>query len=207
VVSSTGGVTDSHSDDHSGSNHCFTGAKLWLMWETLEGLKHGLEDVERCDVYSKAAFDMGEFLSMRSSSWLLITDDQTIFIPGHLTHKVITLDRYLGLGSFHAALPSFLDSLARCTLCPPLWANQRLEGDCSYLSLLTRRAIRRTRMLKTATRSERLRWGVPYLLERLRQLEANVDHQMSGAISCEGRAFQSFLLAAQQSNPESANII
>jgi hypothetical protein len=47
VVSSAGNVTDSHSDDPDGSNHCFVGRKLWLAWDTFEGRAAGLQDCER----------------------------------------------------------------------------------------------------------------------------------------------------------------
>jgi len=49
-VSSAGTYTDSHSDDPDGSNHCFVGRKLWLVWDTFLGIKKGLEDVERCEL-------------------------------------------------------------------------------------------------------------------------------------------------------------
>jgi hypothetical protein len=170
VISSTGAFTDSHSDDHSGSNHCFVGSKVWLMWDTLEGLASGLEDAERCRVKGRAAFDVAAFLSLRSSRWLLIRTGQTIFVPGHLTHKVITLEAYLGLGSFYAALPSFIDSLARWTQLPPLWAKGSADRRCCT-PFLTQRAIRRIRTLRNAPEQERQRWGVPYFKVRLRQLQ------------------------------------
>ena len=47
VVSSAGVFTDSHSDVPDGSNHCFVGKKLWLVWDTFEGIARNLEDVER----------------------------------------------------------------------------------------------------------------------------------------------------------------
>jgi hypothetical protein len=33
--------TDSHSDDPDGSNHCFVGRKLWLVWDTFLGIGRG----------------------------------------------------------------------------------------------------------------------------------------------------------------------
>jgi hypothetical protein len=173
VISSKGAVTDSHSDDHSGSNHCFVGVKLWVLWDTSEGLANGLEDVERCIVHDRAAFDLGAFASLKSSRWLLITEGQTIFIPLNLSHKVITLEKYLGLGSFYASLPNFIDTLMRWKSLPPLWANQRgISRKCS-VEYLTRVAVRRTIELTTAANAERIRWGVPHLSARLRQLRAN----------------------------------
>ena len=59
VVSSAGTLSDSHTDDPDGSNHCFAGEKLWLVWDTFQGLAQGLEDVERCDVFgNRAAFSL-----------------------------------------------------------------------------------------------------------------------------------------------------
>src|SRR6266568_420754 len=57
VISSAKGFSDSHTDDLDGSNHCFAGRKLWLVWDELSGLAGGLEDVERCAVDDRAAFD------------------------------------------------------------------------------------------------------------------------------------------------------
>jgi hypothetical protein len=179
VISSTGAVTDSHSDDHSGSNHCFTGAKLWLMWELAEGFDHGLEDVERCDTQDGAAFSIAAFLALRSSRWLLISDGQTIFVPGHLTHKVITLQQYLGLGSFHAALPSFVDSLIRWAQLPPLWV--RRDKHCN-VAFVTQHAIGKIRALRNAPKHECVKWGVPHLRARLRRLASNRDPILCGLI-------------------------
>lgn len=173
VISSRGAVTDSHSDDHSGSNHCFVGSKIWLMWDTQEGFAHGLEDVEHCDVRDQAAFDMTAFLSLRSSRWLLITSGETMFIPGNLTHKVITLEKYLGLGSFHVALPGFPDSLMRWKRSPPLWAGRSERAVRSYLSILTSRTVRKISSLKRATRAERTQWGLLFLKTRLLELQSD----------------------------------
>ncbi|WP_027554440.1 hypothetical protein [Bradyrhizobium sp. Cp5.3] len=170
VISTVGGFTDSHSDDHSGSNHSFIGAKLWLLWDTLEGFEHGLEDVERCTVYDRAAFDMDAFLAMKSSCWIYIGPGQTMFIPANLTHKVITLEQYLGLGSFHAALPGFLNLLSHWANLAPSWAVPFKPGRRGSVEFLVRRAIRRVRELRTQSRAEQYRWGVPHMKESLRRM-------------------------------------
>jgi hypothetical protein len=163
VLSTIGAVTDSHSDDHGGSNHCFVGSKLWLLWDTAEGLRNGLEDVERCDVTDKAAFNPQSFASLPSSRWLLITSGCTMFIPGNLTHKVITLESYIGLGSFHVAFPSFPRSLLYWTILPPLWTKGSTV-DCPHsVEFLTRRAIRKLRSLSSASAKERYQWGLPFM--------------------------------------------
>src|SRR5258708_6815590 len=173
VITSSGALTDSHSDDHSGGNPTFLGTKLWLLWDTLDGLKHGLEDVERCQIHHRAAFELRTFLALPSSCWILIGPGQTMFIPAHLTHKVITLEPYLGLGSFHAGLPGFVDLLKRWNQLPPLWASRSRRPNRCSVDFLTRRAIRRIRSLTTASRRERLHWGVPHLQWRLRQPDVN----------------------------------
>jgi hypothetical protein len=169
VISSAGAVSDSHSDDHSGSNHSFVGTKLWLLWDTLEGLKHGLEDIERSLVKNRAAFNLRTFLALPSSCWILIAPGQTMFIPAHLSHKVITLEPYLGLGSFHAGLPGFVDLLKRWNQLFPLWASRSRREDRRTVEFITRRAVRRIHSLRKAHRRERLHWGVPYLQWRLQQ--------------------------------------
>jgi hypothetical protein len=170
VISSAGGFTDSHSDDHSGSNHSFIGTKLWLLWDNLEGLAHGLEDVQRCVVYDRAAFEMSAFLSMRSSRWIFIGPGQTMFIPANLTHKVITLERYLGLGSFHAGLPGFPELLSFWAQVPPSWASPFRAGARGSVEFITQRAIRKMQVLKTASTAEQHRWGLPQMKVVLRKL-------------------------------------
>lgn len=172
VVSTTGGFTDSHSDDHSGSNHSFTGTKVWLLWDIFEGFAHGLEDVERCTVHDQAAFDLGEFLSMRSSRWIFIGPGQTMFIPANLTHKVITLEPYLGLGSFHVGLPGMPSLLSHWARLPPYWSAPFRAGERGSVEFLTQRAIRKIREVRTAGRSEQYRWGLPQMKAALRRITA-----------------------------------
>ena len=199
VISATGAVTDSHSDDHSGSNHCFTGTKLWLLWDTIEGLENGVEDVERCTVLDRAAFDIGAFATMKSSSWILIEPGQTMFIPAHLSHKVITLDRYIGLGSFHAGLPGLIDLLIRWHALPPLWAAHPGSDRRRSVAYIAERAIRKVATLRKADRAEQYSWGVPYLLKRLQQHEK--DKQAVPRLArqhAQNAELQAFISAAMQ---------
>jgi hypothetical protein len=55
VISSRGHLTDSHSDAPDSSNFCFAGRKLWLAWDTYEGARYGLQDVERVPVKAAPA--------------------------------------------------------------------------------------------------------------------------------------------------------
>lgn len=198
VMSTQGAVTDSHSDDHSGSNHSFIGTKLWLLWDTVEGFDHGLEDVEHNDVFGQAAFDLTAFLAMASSRWLLIGPSQTMFIPANLTHKVITLSPYIGLGSFYAALPGFIDLLIRWESLHPQWASKSTRAGRSTAGFLARRAIRKLRLLRDASDAERLRWGIPHLRNRLDYLEANRRSAINESTDQKQSHLTSFVRAARR---------
>jgi len=196
VISSAGAVTDSHSDDHSGSNHCFTGAKLWLLWDTFEGFEHGLEDETHCRVSGRAAFDVAAFAAMKTSRWILIGPGQTMFIPANLTHKVITLKKYLGLGSFHAGLPGFVDLLLHWHRLPPLWASPR-DHRCS-VEFITGRAIRKVRSLRNAGRGDQFRWGMPFLNARLARPDLK-ERRRRARIFSGNPNLQAFVTAAEHS--------
>ena|ERR1043165_3256070 len=164
VMSSAGTFTDSHSDDPDGSNHCFAGKKLWLAWDTFRGLSLNLQDVERTKVAGQAAFSISAFLSIRGARWFTVETGQTLFLPGHLTHKVVTLEEYIGVGSFFVMLPSYLRTVHRWTVHTPLWAltlphDQRLK----LVDEITSSVTAKVRALRRAAASERQRWGVAYL--------------------------------------------
>jgi hypothetical protein len=164
VISSRGQVTDSHSDAPDSSNFCLTGRKLWLAWDTYEGMKRGLQDVERTFVQRKADFDMNTWLSLRSARWLLVNPGQTLFLPAHLTHKVITLDPYLGLGGFFVALPNSLRLLSHWITRGPLWSKRDSTGYRDELLGEIAESIRDTvSRLRGASSEEREQWGYDYL--------------------------------------------
>jgi hypothetical protein len=110
VVSSCGNVTDSHSDDPDGSNHCFVGRKLWLAWETFEGQKAGLRDCSRDLIVERAHFDLGIFASLKTARWWTVGPGETLFLPGRFSHRVITLESYVGIGSFYFTPVSCLEN-------------------------------------------------------------------------------------------------
>lgn len=116
VISSKGIFSDSHSDDGDGSNHCILGKKLWFAWDRIEGKKAGLQDCTYDPVYSQAEFSIKKFLSLKSAHWFLVSEDQTLFMPGNFTHKVITLENYIGFGSFYVSFPNYINSLKRWLL-------------------------------------------------------------------------------------------
>jgi hypothetical protein len=162
VVSARGNVTDSHTDDCDGTNHCFLGRKLWLAWDRVEGQRRGLQDTTRDDVNGQATFDMQVFLSIHSANWFLINPNETLFLPGHLAHKVVTLDHYIGVGSFYVTLPGALGALAR-------W---HLHGTTDIhrkrvLGKITQAVIGRTVALRSESQKKKNLWGV-------RQMQATV---------------------------------
>ena len=164
VVSGQGGFSDSHSDDCDGSNHCFTGAKLWLAWETGEGLAAGLQDLDQQKVSEKCAFDMNTYLSLDSACWFTVEEGETLFMPGGYTHKVITLSPYLGVGSFYLGFPNLLRTLGRWQLRTPNWERLEPSGarDAIYQEI-TRASAKKLRQLRQTSRGNQSRWGLDQL--------------------------------------------
>lgn len=164
VISSRGQVTDSHSDAPDSTNYCFTGQKLWLAWDTYEGMKRGLQDVDRMPLSGKAQFDMETFLSCKSARWLLVNPGETLFLPAHLTHKVITLKRYVGVGGFFIALPNCLRVMDHWVSRIPLWSKRDRGGERDELLSDIARTIRDKILgLQNGSKRERRRWGYDYL--------------------------------------------
>lgn len=156
VVSSRGCISDSHSDAPDSSNYCFTGKKVWLFWDTFEGKKLGLEDCSVDTVFSGCSFDMDRFLQLRSAGWLTVSEGQALFLPGDYTHKVITTEQYLGVGSFYVSLPNSLRSLSRWNMHGPLWSEAQTDhADDDVLKDITRHVNQRVKKLQS--RSARLR--------------------------------------------------
>lgn len=164
VISTRGHVTDSHSDDPDSSNYCFIGRKLWLAWDTYEGAARGLQDVERVPLAGKARFDLETWLSLRSARWCTVNPGETLFLPGHLTHKVITLERYIGVGGFFVALPNCLRLLAHWIIRGPLWSKRDASGERDELLGEIACSVRDAILdLRDSSRSKREQWGYDYL--------------------------------------------
>ena len=160
VIASPGNVTDSHSDDPDGTNHCFFGKKLWLAWETFEGIEAGMQDIERQDVFSKAKFSMSRFLSLKSSRWWVVSTGDTLFLPSNLTHKVLTFSYYLGVGSFHVGLPGCIDNLSRWLHYGPLWSRNDAKGENqSLVDEIAALCVRTARRAQAGCQRTRRRWG------------------------------------------------
>ncbi len=130
----------------------------------MKGARHGLEDVERTPVQGRARFDMQSWLSLRSARWFLVNPGETLFLPANMTHKVITLDSYIGVGGFFLALPNSLRLLSHWIARAPLWSKRDLTGEhdnlvgeiadtiSDFLTALPRAPLR-----------ERRQWGYDYL--------------------------------------------
>jgi hypothetical protein len=162
VLSSRGIFTDSHSDDGDGSNHCFVGKKLWLAWDRHEGRAAGLQDCTYDAVYDQASFDMGAFARLPSAHWFLITKDQTLFMPGNFAHKVVTLEPYIGFGSFYVSLPSYFNSIRRWLL------YEHSDVQDGFVATLNRAGMKIVRKLAASGRERRETMGLSYLIKAAR---------------------------------------
>ncbi|HXT63041.1 MAG TPA: hypothetical protein VN696_08395 [Pyrinomonadaceae bacterium] len=181
VISSAKGFSDSHTDDLDGSNHCFAGRKLWLVWDELSGLDGGLEDVERCTVYGRAAFDIDRFLSLPSARWFVISEGHTLFLPANYAHKVVTLEHYLGIGSFLVMLPDYLRTLMYWQRLPPTWslASRRYQRKCR-VETVTRAVTNRVRSLTKAPAAVQRFWGLDHLRRAVSSCSASTRSKMLG---------------------------
>ncbi|MBV9928875.1 MAG: hypothetical protein JOZ96_27930 [Acidobacteria bacterium] len=160
VISSEGNLTDIHADDCDGTNHCFLGRKLWLAWDRLEGRAAGFQDVDRDPVCEQATFDLETFLTLPSSGWFTVGPGQTLFLPGNLAHKVITLEHYLGVGSFHVALPSYLRSLERWIIYDTLDIVPK-----ELLAKVNRAVLRRIGEVRRGAKAAKEHWGLAQMKE------------------------------------------
>lgn len=178
VVSSAGSLSDSHSDAPDGSNYCFEGRKIWLMWDTFEGFKYGMQDCSREIVESKCSFDMRRFLNMKSSRWLIVSPGQTLFLPGDYTHKVVTLEKYLGIGSFYVNPHNCLRTLSRWLLHRPLWAlNQSDVAQDNIILEVARAAEYTVSKIKTGSKNMQRKWEYDALPDSLRSWKRSTSEK------------------------------
>jgi len=163
VVSSRGNVTDSHSDDPDGSNHCFVGRKLWLAWETFEGQRAGLQDCSRDEVDERARFNLETFASLKSARWWTVGPGETLFLPGRLSHRVVTLEPYIGIGSFYCTPASCLENLSRWYHHGALWSLDDPEdengGLVDEIAVALQRKLRRLALQTPRTQQQ---WGLDF---------------------------------------------
>jgi len=156
LVGTQGCMTDSHSDDPDGSNYCIAGRKLWMVWDRAEGQANGIQDCEYDAVFEHAHFDLETFLGLRSARWFTMSRGQTLFLPGNHTHKVLTLERYMGISSFYFAIPNALSSVTRWIVGGTTMVNQDHREE--LVDLL----IKRIDAATTGDRALRHRWGFEY---------------------------------------------
>lgn len=170
VIGAAGNVTHSHTDDPSGSNHCFAGKKFWLVWDSFEGSAAGIHDDSRDECPNGPHFDLDIFLTLQSAAWFTVTPGQTVFLPGNMTHRVITLEHYLGVGSFYVGLPEGVQTIARWNTHPPLWTMRRDDTE-GLVDEIARTLTQRIRMLADADEQERERWGFSWVPRSVEQWE------------------------------------
>lgn len=163
VVSSAGNVTDSHSDDPDGSNHCFTGRKLWLAWDTFEGQRAGLQDCSRDEVIDGARFNLRAFCGLKSAKWWTVGPGETLFLPGSLSHRVVTLESYMGIGSFYCTPASCLENLSRWYAHGALWSMDDPEGDnANLVDEVATRMCHTVQRLARRKADVQQQWGLDY---------------------------------------------
>lgn len=192
VLSSKGNVTDNHTDDCDGSNHCFVGKKLWLAWDRMEGLARGFEDVDRDVVYDHARFSFKDFIAMPSARWFIVDENKTLFLPGNLMHKVITLEPYIGVGSFHVALPGYVRSLRRWILYDSHDVVPR-----KLFGKINDAVIRRISAVRRKTPSAKEHWGIEHMKKSIALWEKSEDAEIQKLLM-QNPLFLQFYRAAEK---------
>ncbi|MBK9731293.1 MAG: hypothetical protein IPO83_08405 [Chitinophagaceae bacterium] len=168
VISAKGIFSDSHSDDGDGSNHCFTGKKLWFAWDREEGRKMGLEDCTYDPVDEQAKFSIDKFLSLSSAHWFIVSENRTLFMPGNFAHRVITLEKYIGFGSFYVSFPNYFNAVKRWTL----YESSDVTDD--FINSLNINLIKLLKSVAKMSTAEKELWGVDYLFKARAQLTKNM---------------------------------
>jgi hypothetical protein len=165
VISSRGAFTDSHTDDPDGYNHCLVGRKLWVVWDTYEGDRVGLQDGSRTNVKARAQFAVDAWLSLPSAAWFVMEPGKTVFLPGRLAHKVVTLEAYIGFGAFYVCLPDLVPTLARWCHHGPLWSSDSpVKRKLELVERIAGAAMRQIHSIRRpSARRMRDRWGYGHL--------------------------------------------
>lgn len=192
VISTKGNLTDNHADDCDGTNHCFLGRKLWLAWDRIEGKAVGFQDVDRDLIYGQAVFDLQTFLSLPSSRWFTVEPDQTLFLPGSLAHKVVTLEHYIGVGSFHVALPSYLRCLERWIIHD---THDIVPKD--LLRMINKAVLRRLGEIRQASNAVKGQWGLSQMRKVVEQWYAGKSSAIKGML-LRHPLFAEFVAAARR---------
>ncbi len=178
VISSKGIFSDSHSDDGDGSNHCIVGKKLWFAWDRKEGAEVGLEDCTHDEVYDQAAFSIRKFISLKSAHWFVVSEGKTLFMPGNFTHKVVTLESYIGFGSFYVSFPNYINSIKRWTL---IKSGDVTNDFIRTLNKETAQYIEQT--VHKMTRDERKQIGFDYFISACLNWKKNLTKRQTEIFS------------------------
>ena len=94
----------------------------------------------------------------------MISPGQTLFLPGDYTHKVITLEKYMGVGSFYVSLPNCLRTLSRWMVHGPVWSEDLTNGqDDELVTDIAQVANRTVRRLKARSNRMKQKWGYDFL--------------------------------------------
>ena len=180
VISTAGKLTDSHSDDMAVCNHCFVGRKLWFAWETHEGLEAGIEDVERVPVQGRAAFSLDGFAQLADAVWFFVGPGETIFLPGKYTHRVYTLENYIGVGSFYISLLNVLHTASRWHIDGSLWDKDTDPAKGQLVDDLFAIATACLTDLQGADQATRRAWGWDSIPDALAHWDATYAARATG---------------------------
>jgi len=110
ILATRGHITDAHMDDPDIWNSCVSGAKAWVMADIREWSRQFQLSVRR--ILDAEPLDVETFLSLPGSRWAVVTDDTALYCPNTYVHRVVTLERYVGIGTFCAtpeSAPRLLD--------------------------------------------------------------------------------------------------
>jgi hypothetical protein len=130
---------------------------------------------------------MPTFLSLHSSRWFIIKANETLFLPGNLAHKVITLEPYIGVGGFHVTLPGYLRSLKRWILYDTLDIKQK-----DLLGRINRALMKKVQQVQKGGRLVKERWGLRYLQKAVKDWELH-EESANKTILLRHSAFAAFL--------------
>lgn len=98
VLATSGHLTASHVDDPDIWNSCLSGRKLWYLMDATDWAKH--EGVNNETLLDSIHFDFETFMKIPSSRWAIVEEGNAFYCPNRYAHRVVTLDRYIGAGTF-----------------------------------------------------------------------------------------------------------
>ncbi|MBO6938218.1 MAG: hypothetical protein JJ863_24835 [Deltaproteobacteria bacterium] len=104
VMATRGHLTDAHMDDPDIWNSCVSGAKVWFMTDSREWSREYQVSVRQ--IVEVEPLDAETFLSLPGSRWAVVTDGAALYCPNTYVHRVVTLERYVGFGTFCATRES-----------------------------------------------------------------------------------------------------